>query len=91
MVHILDVEYPVKGDFDPGYIQQIAADLDHKMREMAKHLPGKPTEKTAVLTALNLESDLSAEKQRNQWLISVLEKRTRKIILRIEEAIRNSK
>lgn len=90
IIHILGVEYPVKGDFEPEYIRKIAANLDHRLREMSKHLPGKSNEKTAVLTALNLEDELNAEKTHCEGLLSSLEERTNKIIKRIDEVLEES-
>ena len=89
-VNIMGVEYPVKGDFDQNYIHKIAADLDRRMQEMARHLSKKSIEKTAVLTALNLEAELVSSRERSKWLIDGINSRTQRIINRIDEALQDA-
>ena len=51
-------EYPVKGDADSQYNEEVAAYVDEKMREVAQGLSVKSTTKVAILTALNITDEL---------------------------------
>lgn len=87
VVNIMGVNYPVKGDFDRDYILKISDDLDSRMRELSEQLLSKSAEKTAVLTALNLEDELfSLEEEQNQFRGSV-EKRVQSIIRKVDRAL----
>ena len=57
-VTIFGTEYPVKGDADSQYIEEVAAYVDEKMREVAQGLSVKSTTKVAILTALNITDEL---------------------------------
>jgi cell division protein ZapA len=57
-VSIYGTEYPVKGDADPSYIEEVAAYVDGKMREVARSLTVKSTTKVAVMAALNITDEL---------------------------------
>ncbi len=57
-VNIYGTEYPVKGEADPEYIEEVAAYVDDKMREVARNLTVKSTTKVAVLVALNITDEL---------------------------------
>ena len=57
-VSIYGTEYPVKGDADPTYIEEVAGYVDGKMREVARSLTVKSTTKVAVMAALNITDEL---------------------------------
>ena len=57
-VTIYGTEYPVKGDADSQYIEEVAAYVEEKMREVAQGLSVKSTTKVAILTALNITDEL---------------------------------
>jgi cell division protein ZapA len=57
-VSIYGTEYPVKGDADPSYIEEVATYVDGKMREVARSLTVKSTTKVAVMAALNITDEL---------------------------------
>ena len=89
-VNILGVDYPVKGDFKPEYIRQIAADLDRRIEKMARRLPVKSIEKAAVLTALNLEDELQTAKENKLDLLNQLEERIQGLSEKIDRALDES-
>jgi cell division protein ZapA len=62
-VTIFGTEYPVKGDADSGYIEEVAAYVDEKMREVAQGLSVKSTTKVAILAALNITDELFAARR----------------------------
>jgi len=68
-IAILGQKYTLRGDSDPAYMQELAAQVDARMRELSK--PGDPIHRVAILTAFILMDDLAkarraldAERQR---------------------------
>ncbi len=68
-ISILGQKYTLRGDSDPAYMQDLAAQVDARMRELGK--PGDPPHRVAILTAFILMDDLAkarraldAERQR---------------------------
>ena len=68
-ISILGQKYTLRGDSDPAYMQDLAAQVDARMRELSK--PGDPIHRVAILTAFILMDDLAkarraldAERQR---------------------------
>ena len=49
--------YSVRGNDENGYLQELAALVDKKMREVAGHVKGD-TARIAILAALNLADEL---------------------------------
>ena len=58
-VEIFGTVYPVRGDHDPEYLQDLAAEVDRTMREIASRVKTVDTAKIAILAALNLADELS--------------------------------
>ncbi len=56
-VTIYGTDYPVKGEADSDYIQEVAAYVDGKMKEVAESLSVKSTTKVAILAALNITDE----------------------------------
>jgi cell division protein ZapA len=56
-VSIWGQKYNLRGDSDPEYMQDLAAQVDARMREIGK--PGDPIHRVAILTAFILMDDLS--------------------------------
>ena len=86
-VKVLDVDYPVKGNLDAEYIKYLAAELDRRMREMKNRLPSRSVEKTAVMTALNLEDELITSLKQKHMLVSAVEEKTRRMLNKLDEAL----
>jgi len=68
-VSIWGQKYNLRGDSDPDYMQDLAAQVDARMREIGKQ--GDPIHRVAILTAFILMDDLTkarraldAERQR---------------------------
>jgi len=57
-VEIFGTLYPVRGHDDSGYLQELAALVDQKMREVAAQLSTVDTSRIAILAALNLSDEL---------------------------------
>lgn len=57
-VDIFGATYHVRGENDPDHLQELAAFVDEKMREVASHVATVDTAKIAILTALNIADEL---------------------------------
>lgn len=57
-VEIFGALYHVRGDKDPKYLQDLADEVDRKMREIAQQVSTVDTGKIAILAALNLTDEL---------------------------------
>ncbi len=86
-VNIYGTEYPVKGDADPDYIQEVAEYLDEKMREVGRSLTVKSSTKVAVLAALNITDELFRTRREQEERIEALEERLHGLTDRIKERI----
>jgi cell division protein ZapA len=49
--------YHLRGESDPGYLQELAARVDRKMREVAEATETADTLKVAILAALNFADE----------------------------------
>jgi cell division protein ZapA len=63
-IEIFGAVYPVRGDKDPEYLQELAALVDGKMRDISRQVQTVDTGKIAVLAALNLADELVQCRQR---------------------------
>ena len=65
-VEIFGAVYRVRGRDDEGYLQEVAALVDSKMREVSGHARTADTAKLAILAALNLADELLQIRTRQQ-------------------------
>jgi len=73
-VEIFGGVYSVRGSEDSEYLQNLAALVDRKMREVAQHVKGDVT-RIAILAALNLADELfRAQKQQEGERVEIREK-----------------
>jgi len=91
-VNIFGTEYPIKGDSDVDYIQDVASYVNNKMIEIEKSLTVKSLLKVAILAALNIADELYKERGEKIKLLSTLEEKSHglnekisRIILDLEE------
>lgn len=56
-VTIFGRTYHLRGEGDPAYIQELAQDVDRRMREVAQATGTADTLKVAILAALNLTDE----------------------------------
>ena len=88
-VIIYGEEYPIRGDGDVEYIKKIAAYVDEKMREVGEKSFIKSPKDVAVLTALNIASDLFELKEKEAELFELTGK-TQTLLEKIESEIQPS-
>ena len=91
-VNIFGTEYPIKGDSDADYIQEVANYVNNKMIEIEKSLTAKSSLKVAILAALNIADELYKERTEKNKLLTTLEEKSHglnekisRIILDLEE------
>ena len=91
-VNIFGTEYPIKGDSDVEYIQDVASYVNNKMIEIEKSLTVKSSLKVAILAALNIADELYKERTEKSTILSTLEEKSQglndkisRIILDLEE------
>ena len=65
-VEIFGAVYRVRGRDNEGYLQEVAALVDSKMREVSGHARTADTAKLAILAALNLADELLQIRTRQQ-------------------------
>lgn len=72
-VNIWGIEYGLKSEADPRYIEELAAYVDQKMRRLGDGTPVKSQLKIAVLAALNIADELFRLKLKHEKLIKEIE------------------
>jgi len=88
-VIIYGEEYPIRGDGDIDYIKKIADYVDGRMQEVATKSYHKSAKDVAVLTALNIASDLFELKEKEKQL-SLMTGKTQSLLERLEAEIQPS-
>ena len=74
-VNIFGEDYPIKGDTDAFYIQEVAKYVDQKMKEVSEKLSNKLPLRVAVLAAMNITDELFKEREdKEKKLLNVEEK-----------------
>lgn len=63
-VEIFGRTYTARGHDDDGHLQEVAALVDRKMREVAEHLTDRDPERVAILAALNIADELIKSQDR---------------------------
>ncbi len=91
-VNILGTDYPIKGDSDADYIQDVANYVNNKMIEIEKELTVKSNLKVAILAALNIADELYKERDEKSDILNTLDEKSQglnekigRIILDLEE------
>jgi len=67
-IKIYGTEYPIRGDSDAEYIEEIAQYVDQKMREIDRKTHSGSSLKVAILAALNIVDELFRCRSENQLL-----------------------
>ncbi|MDI6878998.1 MAG: cell division protein ZapA [Desulfitobacteriaceae bacterium] len=74
-VEIFGERHIVRGEGDPEYIQDLAHDVDRKMRLIAQRLPRLAVHQVAILAALNLADELQKLKEEQENLLQLLDEK----------------
>ena len=78
-VNIFGTDYPIKGDADPEYVENIARYVDEKMKEVSRHLSLPSTTKVAILAAMNIADELFKERAEKEKTVTEMEERAAEI------------
>ena len=89
-VEIYDQSYNVNADGNEEYLQEVAAYVDGKMREIATATKMVDSLKVAVLASLNIADQLFALRERQQTIEGPLRKRVEKCVALVEKALEQS-
>jgi cell division protein ZapA len=89
-VEIYDQSYNVNADGNEEYLQEIAAYVDTKMREIAAATKMVDSLKVAVLASLNIADELFAARARQESIEGPLRKRVEKCVTMVERALEHS-
>lgn len=75
-VEIFGEKHIVRGEGSREYIQELAREVDKKMRLIAQRLPRLSHHQVAVLTALNLADELAKMREEQETLMQLLGEKT---------------
>lgn len=89
-IEIYDQVYNVNADQNEDYLNEIAAYVDGKMREVAEATRTVDSLKVAVLAALNIADEMFTLRQRQQDIEGPLRKRVEKCVAMVEKALEHS-
>jgi cell division protein ZapA len=89
-IEIYDQSYNVSADQNEGYLHELAAYVDGKMRTVAEATRTVDSVKVAVLAALNIADELFSLRERQQEIDGPLRKRVEKCVALVEKALEHS-
>ena len=89
-VEIYDQTYQIKGDLDEKYVQELAAFVDRKLRDVAEATRTVDTLRVAVLAALNIADELHSLRARQAEVEGALRERTERCLSLVEQALKPS-
>ncbi|HEY3314273.1 MAG TPA: cell division protein ZapA [Bacillota bacterium] len=73
VVNIFGEEYPIKGAGRPEYLQELAASVDRKMRQVSETHPRLSVSRVAVMAALLMADELQKLKEQHDRLTEMYE------------------
>ena len=79
-VEIFGQVYTIKGQDDPGYIRELAAFIDAKMKEVQKGTGTADPHRVAILTALTISDELYRLRQQNGALERTAEQKLQRLL-----------
>ena len=86
-IEIYDQLYNLNSEQDEGYLRELAAYVDGKMRSVAESTHMVDSLKVAVLAALNIADEMFTVRQRQQEMEGPLRKRVEKCVAMVEKAL----
>ena len=86
-VNIFGTDYPIRGESNVEYIQEIADFVNEKMNEIDSTLSIKSSLKVAILAALNIADELFQEREEKSKLKELYEKKLELLNQRLFEEI----
>jgi len=89
-VQIFGQSYSIRGEADQTYIQDVAAYVDRKMREITEKVPVTSLSKVAVLASLNIADELFKERATNHDRQDWLDRHAARLNAVLEEVLEDS-
>ncbi|HWF38968.1 MAG TPA: cell division protein ZapA [Candidatus Acidoferrales bacterium] len=86
-IEIFDQSYNVNAEGNEEYIQELAAYVDAKMREVAEATRMADSLKVAVLAALNIADEMHSLRDRQQQLEGPVRQRVEKCVAMVDKAL----
>ncbi len=86
-VEIFGQTYTLKGGADPDYVQDVAAFVDERMKEVSEGSSVVSTTKVAILAAVNIADELFREQQKRIQSQATLEDRSVQIARLLENEV----
>jgi cell division protein ZapA len=86
-VNIFGEDYPIKGDADAGYIQEVAGYVDQKMKEVCERMSNKLPLRVAVLAAMSITDELFKERTDKEEKLLGIEERSQSLLEQLESSV----
>jgi len=86
-VTIFGKSYTLKGGADSDYVQEVAAFVNERMKEVADSSAVTSTSKVAILAAVNIADELFREQQRRLQALATLEDRSVQIARLLDQEV----
>ena len=88
-VEIYGATYHVRADKDSGYLQEVAREVDRRMRDIATHLTSADPRRVAILAALNLADELLQQQRQQEGEHSRFRDKAAELVSELESALRH--
>jgi len=86
-VKILDKTYALRATKSPEHLQQVAAFVDERLKELKESMPDISTAKLAVLTSINIADDLFSAAPTGEDETLDLRRKVHSLIKEIDECL----
>jgi cell division protein ZapA len=86
-VNIFGEDYPIKGDADSVYIQEVAKYVDQKMKEVSERLSNKLPLRVAVLAAMSITDELFKERGDREKTVLTVEERSQSLLEQLNSRV----
>jgi cell division protein ZapA len=84
-VNIMGMEYALKADVNPDYIQELASYVNTKMQRLNSGAPTYTPLKIAVLSAVNISDELFRMKRKYENLVKEIESTSEEITEKLDQ------
>ena len=86
-VNIFGEDYPIKGEADAPYIQEVAGYVDQKMKEVSDRMSNKLPLRVAVLAAMSITDELFKERQDKEKKLLNVDERSQSLLEQLESSV----
>jgi len=86
-VEILGREYRIRGAEDEAYVREVARYVDAKLREVSQGSTLPPSDRVAILAAMNIADELFQLRRTATDEMSTIEKKTQNLISLLDESM----